>query len=191
MRDGKIIHEGRPPNGFTVADIARRQEFSDLHEQTIRDNLHGLARKGWLVQTVSGRGRSGVWARVQEKAILNSDNAKTALIPVLGPISGSDLEFKSSRIYEGLDHKPVLQPAWNAILPLQNLELLSFRIKPETNGFAAQSLESASLSSRSQFHELPQTPEPTIPGLAVLDDFGLDSKLPLKADKTRPKESAQ
>ena len=57
MRDGKKIREGHPAEAFTVGDLALQSEFSDIHEKTIRESLKGLARKGWLVQTVSGRGR--------------------------------------------------------------------------------------------------------------------------------------
>lgn len=116
---------------------------------------------------MSGRGHPGVWTRVPEKATINSNSEKKALIPVLGPISGSDLEFLSSRIYEGLDRKPTLQPTWDTVLPLQNQELRNYRINHDSAAFAQDSLESASLSSRLPIQELPKppkAPEPVGPG---------------------------
>jgi hypothetical protein len=147
MRDGKTVHEGRPAEAFTVADLTLRSEFSDIHEKTIRESLKGLVRKGWLVQTVGGRGRPGVWTQVQRMGTLNSENAGTALIPKLGPILASELKLNSSTIYEGLDGKPTLTPAWDALLPLQDVELSNYRIPAESLLFHPEPSELAYSSS--------------------------------------------
>lgn len=163
MRDGKTIREGRPAEAFTVADLALHSEFSDIHEKTIRESLKGLARKGWLVQTVSGRGRPGVWMRVQRMGKSNSESAETALIPKLGPISASDLKLNSSTIYTGLDGKPNLSPAWDAVVPSQDVELLNYRIPAERLLFRPEWSESARLSSTLKIVEPAAPAEPEGP----------------------------
>ena len=194
-RDGKLIREGHPAEAFTATDITQRGEFSDLHENSIKNNLRSLTRKGWLLQTVSGKGRTGVWTQPNKdnkKAIVRSNDEKTALIPGLSPISGPDLDLTTSQIYEGLDRRPDLQPAWDTILPIQNCQVVRFRIEPETTGFAPERLESAALTSQLPIEKNlsgAQLPQPLTPagGESPLFPF----KITLKERKDRAQENPE
>jgi hypothetical protein len=85
----------------------------------------------------------GRWMKPAESDIRRLEAAKTDLLPQLGPVSAVDLNLRTCGIYEGLKDQPVLHPAWDETLPLQNLEVRRFRISPETLLFAPERLESA------------------------------------------------
>jgi hypothetical protein len=93
----------------------------------------------------------------------NSESAETALIPKLGPISASDLKLNSSTIYEGLDGKPNLSPAWDAVVPSQDVELLNYRIPAERLLFRPEWSESARASSTLKIVEPAAPAEPEGP----------------------------
>jgi hypothetical protein len=190
-KDGKQPDETHSPAGFVVADLRKREGLVDLHDDTLRSNLKALTRKGWLTQSVTGRGRPGVWTRVQENASLNWESMKKSLIPELGPISPDVLKFRSSRIYEGLPGGPSeavmipsrvegqevspvegppvkLIPDWDAVVPSLNRELLNYRIESESISFQPERLKTSQRSSEVEFSELakpqpPQPPEPAPP----------------------------
>jgi hypothetical protein len=130
MRDGKLIREGRPAEAFKVMDI--RSRFEDFTDEAIRNWLYGLTRKKRLTQTVTGKGRPGVWMPVPTNTILEVEKTETSLVPSLGPISPEILEFQSSKISMGGKPSAGLCPAWRAPSPIENLELWNFRIGQES-----------------------------------------------------------
>jgi hypothetical protein len=128
---GQAKDDGLFAEGFTVSDLCPgRPEFADIHENTMRNWLNGIVRKGHLRRTGLGRGKPAVYSLDYNMPIVNSNGAKTAPFPELGATSATELEITSSQIYEGMV-QPQLTPSFRTITTLGNCELVNYRIKPE------------------------------------------------------------
>jgi hypothetical protein len=130
MRDGKLIREGRPAVAFKLIDI--QSHFEGFTDDAIRNWLYGLTRKKRLIQTVSGKGKTGVWMQPPKNIISEVEKAETGLVPSLQPISPEILNLRTSKISEGGKPSAGVYPAWRAPGPLENSEVWNFRIGQES-----------------------------------------------------------
>lgn len=160
-----LIREAHPACAFTAADIARHPDFHDLHEKTIRENLKGLTRKGYLLQTVTGKGKPGVWVKMERKTVTESEELSKDLTPDLQPVTQEDLEMNTSKIYEGMERQPNLEPGWHAAA--------TYRISKQDQGLNCFAPPEPSIAAEPLPAENPPTP-------ATEDVFG-----PLKPDENQ------
>jgi hypothetical protein len=165
-----VTREGRKPQSehdmpeaFLVSDLCpRRKEFSDVHENTMRNWLNGLARKGYLQKVGTGRGKPSVYTLVHKTHTVNSNASKNGLIPELQQYSESDFENTTSQIYEGMT-KPSLNPTFSSNLPIGNCELVNYRIKAKMLEFTPKWKESRIPTSQTKACDLPEESESVAP----------------------------
>jgi hypothetical protein len=161
-----VTREGRKPQkdneiaeAFVVSDLCpARKEFADIHENTMRNWLNGIARKGHIQKVGTGRGKPAIYLPVHNNRLVNSNRAKPCLIPELDEYSESDFEITSSQIYEGMA-KPPLHPTLDSYMPVGSCELVNYRIKPEQLEFNPKWQESKLSSSQTKICDPLERPE--------------------------------
>ncbi len=152
MRDGKPPRNNQEPEAFMVSDLCPgRPEFSDVHSNTVRGWLNGLAGKGYLQRVGNGRGRQACYLPVYKNITVNSNGENKRLIPELGPVSATDYENNVLHVYEGLPTVPELTPPIHSIHPIGNCKLVNLRIKPEMLEFEPDWLKTRRFSSQTKF----------------------------------------
>jgi hypothetical protein len=155
--DGRRPTDDHMPEGFLVADICpSREEFKDIHDNTMRNWLNGLTRKGLLKRQGMGRGKPAVYIPIHNNlhnGLVNLTSIKNDLIPELEAVSAQNLEVTSTQITMGLPSQPILKPSFTDT-SIFGCDLVNYRIEPEMLDFHPEWLKTANVSSQTGIYDL-------------------------------------